>query len=55
MSDIVVVKRDGTEVPYDSTKIISAVGRAILEIDGNLDRIYLAENVAKSVDSYMEA
>ena len=55
MSQIIVVKRDGTEVPYDSTKIVSAVGRAILEIDGNLDRIYLAENVAKSVDSYMEA
>ena len=55
MSQIIVVKRDGTEVPYDSTKIISAVGRAILEIDGNLDRIYLAENIAKSVDSYMEA
>ena len=55
MDKIIVVKRDGTEVPYDSTKIVSAVSRAILEIDGNLDRVYLAENVAKSVDSYMEA
>ena len=55
MDKIIVVKRDGTEVSYDSNKIISAVSKAILEIDGNLDRVYLAENVAKSVDSYMEA
>ena len=55
MDKIIVVKRDGTEVPYDNNKITSAVSKAILEIDGNLDRVYLAENVAKSVDSYMEA
>ena len=54
MSQIIVVKRDGTEVPYDRNKIVNAVSKAILEIDGNLDRVYLAENVAKSVDSYME-
>lgn len=55
MHDIIVVKRDGSEMPYDSQKIASAVSKAILEVEGNLDRIYLAENIAKSVDSYMEA
>ena len=55
MSDIIVVKRDGTEVPYDHHKIVSAVCKAIKEVDGNLDKHWLAENVAKSVDSYMEA
>ena len=55
MDEIVVVKRDGTEMPYDSLKIISAVAKAIQEVDGNLDKLYLAENIAKGVDSYMEA
>lgn len=55
MSDIVVVKRDGSEMPYDRHKIVNAVCGAIREVDGNLDKSWLAENVAKGVDSYMEA
>ena len=55
MNKIIVVKRDGSEVLYDSEKIVNAVSKAIKEIEGNLDRKYLAENIAKSVDSYMEA
>ena len=52
---IIVVKRDGTEVPYDREKIIKAVSGAIFEVDGNLEKMYLAENIAASVDSYMKA
>ena len=52
---IIVVKRDGTEVPYDREKIIRAVSGAIFEVDGNLEKMYLAENIAASVDSYMKA
>ena len=55
MDKIIVVKRDGTEMPYDSNKIFHAVCKAIKEVDGDLRRGYLACNVAKSVDSYMEA
>lgn len=55
MGEIIVVKRDGTEMPYDSLKIINAVSKAILEVNGDLKQAYLAENVAKSVDSYLEA
>ena len=55
MNNIIVVKRDGTEMPYDSNKIFHAVCKAIKEVDGDLDRGYLACNVARSVDSYMEA
>lgn len=55
MSDIIVVKRDGTDVPYDHHKIVAAVCKAIKEVDGNLDKHWLAENIANSVDSYMEA
>lgn len=51
---IIVVKRDGTEVPYDRNKIIKAVSGAIFEVDGNLEKAYLAENIAASVDSYMK-
>lgn len=53
--DIIVVKRDGTEVPYDRKKIICAVNKALLEVEGNLDKGYIAENIAKSVDSYLES
>ena len=55
MNKIIVVKRDGTEMPYDSNKIFHAVMKAIKEVDGDISRGYLAANVAKSVDSYMEA
>ena len=54
MSDIIVVKRDGTEKPYDSDKIFQAVCKAIKEVEGNLDNKWLAENVVKGVNSYME-
>lgn len=54
MGEIVVVKRDGSQVPYDSNKIYHAVMKAIKEVDGDISRGYLAANVAKSVDSYME-
>ena len=54
MNKIIVVKRDGTEMPYDSNKIFHAVMKAIKEVDGDISRGYLAANIAKSVDSYME-
>ena len=54
MNKIIVVKRDGTEMPYESNKIFHAVMKAIKEVDGDISRGYLAVNIAKSVDSYME-
>ena len=54
MSEIIVVKRDGTEMPYNNNKIYHAVMKAIKEVDGDISRGYLAANIAKSVDSYME-
>ena len=54
MNKIIVVKRDGTEMPYDSNKIFHAVMKAIKEVDGDISRGYLAANIARSVDSYME-
>lgn len=51
--DIVVIKRDGSEVPYDRSKIVNAINRALMEVDGNLFSSYLSENVAQSVDNYL--
>ena len=50
---IIVVKRDGSEVSYDRNKIVKAVCGAIMEVEGSLERGYLAENIAAGVDSYM--
>lgn len=52
--DVIIVKRDGSEVNFDRTKIITAVEKALLDIDGNLDYNYLAYNAARSVESYLE-
>ena len=51
--DIVVIKRDGSEVPYDRKKIVNAINKALMEVDGNLFSSYLSENVAQSVDNYL--
>ena len=51
--DIIVIKRDGSEVPYDRSKIVNAINRALMEVDGNLFSSYLSENVAQSVDNYL--
>ena len=54
MNKIIVVKRNGTEMPYNPNKIILAVCKAIKEVDGKVDKLWLAENIAKGVNSYME-
>ena len=51
---VIVVKRDGSEVDFDRTKITKAVDKALIEVEGDLSRHYLAENAAKSVESYID-
>ena len=53
MNNITVIKRDGSEVLYDRTKIIRAISKALIELDGNLWQGYIAENIATSLESYM--
>ena len=55
MNEIVVIKRDGTEVPYNKEKIINAVNKAVIEVNGMLDPCWLGRHIAQGVDSYMEA
>lgn len=54
MSNVIVVKRDGTQVPYDRNKIICAINKALLEVDGNIYSNYISENVATSIENYFE-
>ena len=54
MSNVIVVKRDGTQVPYDRNKIICAINKALLEVDGNIYSKYISENVATSIENYFE-
>ena len=52
--EVIIVKRDGSEMNFDRTKIITAVEKAFLEVDGTLEYGYLAYNAARSVESYLE-
>ena len=52
--NIIVVKRDGKEVPYNRDKIICAINKALLEVDGNIYSGYISENVATSIENYFE-
>lgn len=54
MTNVIIVKRDGTQVPYDRNKIICAINKALLEVDGNIYSGYISENVATSIESYFD-
>ena len=55
MTNVIVVKRDGKEVPYNREKIICAINKALLEMDGNLNSDYISKNVATSIENYFAA
>ena len=54
MNNVIIVKRDGTQVPYDRNKVICAINKALLEVDGNIYASYISENVATSIENYFE-
>ena len=55
MTNVIIVKRDGKEVPYNREKIICAINKALLEMDGNLNSDYISKNVAISIENYFAA
>ena len=55
MTNVIIVKRDGKEVPYNREKIICAINKALLEMDGNLNSDYISKNVATSIENYFAA
>lgn len=49
---ILVIKRDGTKVPFDKQKIIDAINKAFIEIDGQLYETDTAKDIAEEIYLY---
>ena len=49
-----IVKRDGTQVPFDKQKIINAINSAFLDVDGILYETDTAEDIADEIESLVE-
>ena len=45
-----VIKRDGTQVPFDKEKIINAINKAFIEVDGILYETDTAEDIAAEIE-----
>ena len=45
-----VIKRDGTTVPFDKTKIITAILKAFLDVDGQIYEIDTATDIAADIE-----
>ena len=50
-----VIKRDGTQVPFDKQKIIDAINKAFIEVDGELYEDETAEEIADMLREHAEA
>jgi anaerobic ribonucleoside-triphosphate reductase len=46
-----IVKRNGTKVPFDKTKIINAINKAFLEVDGTLYETDTANDIADEIQA----
>ena len=51
---MIVIKRDGTVVPFDKNKIIHAINKALIEVDGCLYETETAEEIATSIEAHVE-
>ena len=49
-----VIKRDGTQVPFDKQKIIDAINKAFIEVDGELYEDETAEEIADMLREHAE-
>jgi anaerobic ribonucleoside-triphosphate reductase len=47
-----VIKRNGEHVPFDRQKIINAINKAMIEVDGDLYEIETAESIAEDIYEY---
>ena len=50
-----IIKRDGTQVPFDKQKIIEAINKAFLEVDGELYEDETAEDIADALYWHADA
>lgn len=51
---MLVLKRDGTSVPFDKDKIIKAINAAFMEVDGQLYETDTAADIAKEIEETIE-
>ena len=51
---MLVLKRDGTNVPFDKEKIIKAINAAFMEVDGQLYETDTAADIAKDIEETIE-
>lgn len=49
-----VLKRDGTKVPFDKDKIIRAINGAMLEVDGKVYEYDTAKDIASDIEKELE-
>lgn len=49
-----VVKRNGTKVPFDKKKIVDAINKALIEVDGMLYETDTAEDIANEIETIVE-
>jgi len=49
-----VIKRDGTIVPFDKEKIIKAINKAFLDVDGQLYETDTAQDIADDIEYLLE-
>ena len=50
---MIVIKRDGTQAPFDKQKIINAINKALIEVDGCLYESETAEEIASNVEAHV--
>ena len=48
-----IQKRNGTLVPFDRQKIINAINKALIEVDGQLYEDHTAKDIAKEIEDAM--
>ena len=50
---MIVIKRNGTQAPFDKQKIINAINKALIEVDGCLYESETAEEIASNVEAHV--
>ena len=50
---MMIIKRDGTKVPFDKNKIIQAINKALIEVDGKLYETETSEEIASILEAHV--
>ena len=49
-----IIKRDGSKVPFNKQKVINAINKALIEVDGKLYETETAEEIAEAIAKVVE-